>query len=93
MKRAERARLVVFGDSDFATNQFVDVAGNGDLLMNAVSWLLNERDQITIRPKSAQFRPLELAPGDEFWIRWVSWLVVPFIPILAGVVVWWRRRR
>jgi len=93
IRRAERARLVVFGDSDFATNQFVDVAGNGDLLMNAVSWLLNERDQITIRPKSAQFRPLELAPGDEFWIRWISWLVLPLIPILAGVGVWWRRRR
>ncbi|MBT4138597.1 MAG: GldG family protein [Candidatus Latescibacteria bacterium] len=92
LKRAPRTRIVVFGDSDFSTNQFVDVAGNGDLLMNAVSWLLNERDRITIRPKAAQFRPLELSPGDEFWIRWVSWLVLPFVPFLAGVVVWWRRR-
>lgn len=91
-KRAPRTRLVVFGDSDFATNQFVDVAGNGDLLMNAVSWLLNERDRITIRPKQAQFRPLELAPGDEFWIRWVSWLLLPVIPFVAGIIVWIRRR-
>ena len=92
VRREPRARIVVFGDSDFATNQFVDVAGNGDLLMNAVSWLLNERDRITIRPKTAQFRPLELAPGDEFWIRWVSWLVLPVVPFVAGIVVWWRRR-
>jgi ABC-type uncharacterized transport system involved in gliding motility auxiliary subunit len=92
IRRSPRARLVVFGDSDFASNQFVDVAGNGDLLMNSVSWLLNERDRITIRPKVAHFRPLELAPGDEFWIRWVSWLVLPALPIFAGLVVWWRRR-
>jgi ABC-type uncharacterized transport system involved in gliding motility auxiliary subunit len=91
-RRTPRARLVVFGDSDFASNQFVDVAGNGDLFMNAVSWLLNERDRITIRPKVAQFRPLELAPGDEFWIRWVSWLILPALPIFAGILVWWRRR-
>lgn len=91
-KRAPRTRIVVFGDSDFSTNQFVDVAGNGDLVMNAVSWLLNERDRITIRPKAAQFRPLELEPGDEFWIRWISWLVLPIVPFLAGVIVWWRRR-
>ncbi|MDA0711804.1 MAG: Gldg family protein [bacterium] len=92
LKRGPRARLVVFGDSDFATNQFVDVAGNGDLFMNAVSWLLNERDRITIRPKVAHFRPLELAPGDEFWIRWISWLILPAIPILIGIAVWLKRR-
>ncbi len=87
-----QARLVVFGDSDFATNQFVDVAGNGDLLMNAASWLVNERDRITIRPKMAQFRPLELNPGDAFWIRWVYWLTMPAIAVVAGLIVFWRRR-
>lgn len=91
-RRNPQARLVIFGDSDFATNQFVDVAGNGDLFMNAASWLVNERDRITIRPKVAQFRPLELKPGDEFWIRWVYWLVLPAIPLIAGLIVFWRRR-
>ena len=91
-RRGPRARVVVFGDSDFASNRFATVAGNGDLLMNATSWLLRARDKITIRPKTAQYRPLELAPGDEFWIRWVYWLVLPVIPVAAGIVVWWRRR-
>ena len=91
-RRGPRARIVVFGDSDFASNRFATVAGNGDLFMNATSWLLRARDKITIRPKTALYRPLELAPGDEFWIRWVYWLVLPIIPIAAGVLVWWRRR-
>jgi ABC-type uncharacterized transport system involved in gliding motility auxiliary subunit len=91
-RRGPRARIVVFGDSDFASNQFVDVAGNGDLFMNTISWLVRERDKITIRPKTARYRPLELAPGDEFWLRWVYWLVLPVVPMVAGVLVWWRRR-
>ncbi len=91
-RRGARARLVVFGDSDFASNRFVDVAGNGDLFLNATNWLLRARDKITIRPKSARHRPLTLAPGDEFWIQWVYWLVLPTIPFAAGVLVWWRRR-
>lgn len=91
-RRGSRARIVVFGDSDFASNQFVDVAGNGDLFMNAASWLLRARDKITIRPKIAHYRPLELTPEDEFWFRWVYWLVLPIVPMIAGVLVWWRRR-
>ncbi len=91
-RRGARARIVVFGDSDFASNRFVEVAGNGDLFMNAANWLLRARDKITIRPKSTLFRPLTLNPGDEFWIRWVYWLVLPGVPIVAGVLVWWRRR-
>lgn len=91
-RRGPRARLVVFGDSDFASNRFVAQGGNGDLFMNATNWLLRARDKITIRPKSTRHRPLSLAPGDEFWFRWVYWLALPAIPIVAGILVWWRRR-
>ena len=91
-RRQPRTRLVVFGDSDFITNQFVDVAGNGDLFMNAANWLVDVRDRITIRTRQARFRPLEMSPDDAFWIQWVYWLALPALPILAGVIVWWRRR-
>lgn len=91
-RRGARARMVVFGDSDFASNRFVEKVGNGDLFMNATNWLLRARDKITIRPKSTRHRPLTLAPGDDFWFRWVYWLALPAIPVVAGVLVWLRRR-
>ena len=33
------ARLVVFGDSEFANNNLFPVQGNGNLFLNTVSWL------------------------------------------------------
>src|SRR5262249_11300305 len=45
------ARLVVFGDSEFANNNLFPVQGNGNLFLNTVSWLAEEEDLIAIRPR------------------------------------------
>ncbi len=88
----QKTRMVVFGDSDFANNQFFSVQGNGDLCLNAVSWLLEEGEMISIRPKERGYRPISLTERDAQWIRWVSLVVLPLIPVIAGVLVWWKRR-
>ena len=44
-------RLVVFGDSEFANNNFFASPGNGNLFLNTVSWLAEEEDLIAIRPR------------------------------------------
>ncbi len=46
-----KARLVVFGDSDFASNTYLGLSGNNDLFLNAVSWMAEEADLIAIRAK------------------------------------------
>jgi ABC-type uncharacterized transport system involved in gliding motility auxiliary subunit len=88
----EHTHIVVFGDSDFATNQFFDIQGNGDLFLNSVNWLLQERDQISIRPKAPAYRPITLRRSDSGRIFWVSLVLLPLLPLLAGTLVWWRRR-
>jgi ABC-type uncharacterized transport system involved in gliding motility auxiliary subunit len=87
-----KARIVVFGDSDFANNQMLSVQGNADLFMNAVSWLLEEDQMITIRAKERGFRPVSLTQQEGEWIKWLSTVLVPGVPVLAGLLVWWRRR-
>lgn len=90
---AERkTRIVVFGDSDFANNQFFGFQGNGDLFMNAVSWLMEEGELIAIRQKERGFRPISLTQGDEQLLFWISIVLLPGIPLVAGLLVWYRRR-
>ena len=48
------ARLVVAGDSDFATNRFVREFAGRDLFVNAVNWLLGDVEAIAIRPARAR---------------------------------------
>ncbi|MCZ6632097.1 MAG: Gldg family protein [bacterium] len=88
--RKNRTRIVTFGDSDFVSNQFIEIYGNGDLFLNAINWLLDEYDKITIRPRKRRFRPLDRKP--DFWIRWFAWIAFPAVPVVAGVIVWWHRR-
>jgi len=88
----KKNRIVVFGDSDFANNQFFTQQGNGDLFLNAVSWLVEEEELISIRPKGPRFSPISLTARDGKVIFWLSVIMMPLIVAVAGIVVWWRRR-
>ena len=46
-------RVVVVGDSDFASNGVLGIQGNRDLFMNMVGWLSQQENLISIRPKEA----------------------------------------
>ncbi len=85
-------RVVVFGDSDFAGNEFFDTVGNGDLFMNAVSWLMKEGDLISIRPKMWAFRGVMMTAEDLLWLSWLSVVIIPAIPVIIGIGVWRKRR-
>ncbi len=85
-------RIVVFGDSDFASNEFFDTVGNGDLFMNAVSWLMEEGDLISIRPRMWAFRGVVMTAEDLLWLSWLSVVIIPVIPVVIGIGVWRRRR-
>ena len=86
-------RLVVFGDSDFATNQYFDVQGNGDLALNAVSWLAADEKLISIRPKEAGYSPISLTAGESDWIFWISVIIYPLAIAIAGFAVVSRKGR
>jgi len=88
----KKNRIVVFGDSEFANNQFFTQQGNGDLFLNAISWLVEEEELISIRPKGPRFSPINLTARDGKVIFWLSVVMLPLIVAVAGVAVWWRRR-
>ena len=45
-----RSRIAVVGDSDFATNSFFHILGNGTLFVNTVSYLAAQENLIGIEP-------------------------------------------
>ncbi|MFH1060979.1 MAG: DUF4350 domain-containing protein [Pseudomonadota bacterium] len=85
--------LVVIGDSDFAANAHLNQAGNRDLFLNAVGYLAEEKDQITIRPKPQANQPLLLQPLQAVITFLVPVIVLPLGFVLVGVLVVLRRRR
>jgi ABC-type uncharacterized transport system involved in gliding motility auxiliary subunit len=86
------ARIVAFGDSDFASNAALGVQGNRDLFLNAVNWLVQQENLIAIRPKDPEDRRITLTADQQTRIFYFTVLIVPGLVLLAGVQTWWRRR-
>jgi ABC-type uncharacterized transport system involved in gliding motility auxiliary subunit len=85
-------RVVVFGDSDFASNAALSIQGNRDLFMNTIGWLSQQENLISIRPKEPDDRRLTLTSAQQANIVWLALLVIPAFIFGTGVYSWWRRR-
>jgi ABC-type uncharacterized transport system involved in gliding motility auxiliary subunit len=86
------ARIVVIGDSDFATNAYFGSQRNGDLYLNAVSWLAQDTDLMAIRPHNPQSRHITMSIAQTNLLRYLTVIFMPAVALIAGVAVWWKRR-
>jgi len=87
-----KARLILFGDSDFVSNGAIASLGNADLFLNSVNWLAEEEELIAIRPKPPQMRELFLTYAQSRLVGYVSWILLPVVVLAVGATVWWQRR-
>ena len=87
-------RLIVVGDSNFLTDQFVQNAPeNLAFGVDAVSWLAEAPSLAGLRIKTAQ--PRQLLFENKTQVALVKYGTMAFaaiVPALFGVVVAWRRR-
>jgi ABC-type uncharacterized transport system involved in gliding motility auxiliary subunit len=88
----KEARVVVLGDSDFAMNAYFRKAANGDLFLNTVSWLAEDEDLISIRPKSPESRTVQMTQARGRALYWLAIVFMPLGVLVAGIMVWIRRR-
>jgi ABC-type uncharacterized transport system involved in gliding motility auxiliary subunit len=89
----EMTRLVLVGDTDFLRNEVLDQVPNGQfLLLNAVNWLAEEESLIAIGPKTNAQRRVQMNLVQEGAVCFGSLILIPAMIVVAGVVVWLRRR-
>ncbi len=85
-------RIAVFGDSDFVTNRYYYLSGNGNFFLNTVNWLTEEEDLIAIQPKTSFPRIIQLSPSQGRLIFFVSLIILPLAVLITGISIWVRRR-
>ncbi|HEY4709891.1 MAG TPA: Gldg family protein [Candidatus Acidoferrales bacterium] len=87
------ARLVVVGDSDFATDQVLSGPGSdGDLFLNCINWLAQDENLISIRPKPETSRHITLTLAQATALAWIDRFFLPGFVIIVGISIWWKRR-
>lgn len=88
-------RVVVFGTSQFASDQVFDSGyGNSDLFINSVDWAAEQENITNITPKQPVSRVF--LPASQLRILMlmlVVGLVIPGIFVVLGVMTWLQRRR
>ncbi len=86
------ARLVVFGDSAFASNAAL-TGGDEEFFLQAVNWLLDREQWLAIAPRDVDEIRLVLNRRQiRQLIVWVTG-VFPGVAAVLGLLVWMRRRQ
>ena len=85
-------RILVVGDSDFASNAAAGIQGNADLFVNMANWLTQQEDLIAIRPRDAGDRRITMTADQQRNLFWLSLLIIPGAILGSGVYAWSRRR-
>jgi ABC-type uncharacterized transport system involved in gliding motility auxiliary subunit len=90
---SQGSRLVLFGDSNFASNRDYFNLGNGDLIVNSIDWAARQEDLINITPRTVTRRIVVPASRQTAVIISLTTLVLmPGSVAALGAWVWWSRR-
>lgn len=91
-KANNQGRFVVVGSSGFMDNAMIGFQSNRDLALNAVNWLSSDEDLISIRPKEAEDRRLNVNQRQMSVFAYTDLIAIPLIIIVAGVAIFLKRR-
>ena len=91
---ATDGRVVVIGNSFFASNDAFDAFGNGNFFINTVDWSAEQENLINITPNTPTARTF--VPPTQIQLLIIllgSILLIPGLVVFAGVSSWLARRR
>ncbi|MHC1784842.1 MAG: GldG family protein [Anaerolineaceae bacterium] len=88
------SRIVVIGDSDFASDEDYRNYGNGIFIVNTIDWAAHQDNLIhlTVREKTQRM----IMPPNQYTLGMVlfgSIFLIPLLILLSGIVVFIQRRR
>jgi gliding motility-associatede transport system auxiliary component len=87
-----KSRIAVVGDSDFATNSFFNIMGNGTLFLNTMNYLAAQENLIGVQPRSYDLPRVNLTNRQMKGTFFLSVVLIPALLALVGIAVWWRQR-
>jgi ABC-type uncharacterized transport system involved in gliding motility auxiliary subunit len=90
-------RIVITGTGRIGSNLVLPPlqsgTGNLQLFLSSLDWLSQQEDLISLPPKPARAVPLFISDADRNFSILVTMGLLPLAVAVAGVFVWYRRRR
>lgn len=88
-----RQRLAVLGDSDFLSEDYIGYAGNLQLGISLVNWLVVDDHLLSIPVKATPDKQLQLSDRQAIIIGSLFLFVIPLVLIITGLLISFRRHR
>ncbi|MFH1289037.1 MAG: hypothetical protein ABII25_10160 [bacterium] len=96
IKKGKPGKIFVIGTSEILMDNVMDKKGtspNSQFVMNTIDYLNNREAYAVMRSKSQGFNPIkDIKPDSKMLIKTVNIAGLPILVILAGLIVWIRRR-
>jgi len=86
-------RIVVIGDADFLSNQFLGNAANLDFGLQIANWLSHDDSLIAIPAAIDVDSKLNLSSIQQVSIAFGFLIILPLIFAASGAAIWLRRRK
>ena len=84
---------MVIGNATFSTDGLFEQQLNGDVFLNAVSWLGRQDDAtLSIRPKEITNRRIVMTLQQQLAVGALALVILPLIGFIGAIVMWLRRR-
>lgn len=84
--------FVIFGDSDFLSNQLLYQNLNRDLVLNTVASLVKEENLVSISPKEVGITKMQITPTQFTMFVFIFILPLPLALLGVSIGLWFRRR-
>jgi len=85
--------MVVVSNSIFVQDSALSQGQQGlDFVSGSINWLLNREQLIGIAPKVPQTLTFNLNEHALSNLRWLILVLIPLVPAMIGLAVWWQRR-
>lgn len=91
-RRFDKARVVVFGDSELLLDVNWGVENNRNLVLNAFGWVTEQAAKVSIRPRDRDVSTLELDGDMLTRIHFTATDLLPLLLLGIGVAIWQTRR-
>ncbi|MBU8913238.1 MAG: GldG family protein [Spirochaetales bacterium] len=90
----EISRIVVIGNARFLgpIYPFGYIPGNLDFILNAIGWVQNQQETLSIRAKFTLQFPMQLTGIQVLIFAGLFVVVIPLGILITGLVIWLRRR-
>ena len=88
----QQQRIAILGDSDFVSNSYIGNAANLELGVALINWLAGDDELIVIPVKTTFDNRLDLSSTQSLIIGLGFLLVLPFLLLLMGFIIWRKRR-